>query len=421
MTGQAIVLLLGLVAAATDGPRGAGSDTAFDRILLRDRSVVLGVVTAVNQSPGPGQRGSVEFLVRRDWAKKNLERRTPAWERSAASAARVAFAQRKDRLRAWRQDRAAKAADDDRIVKWIDHEVARLSAPGAADNCILLRVRLPRDEVAGLAHRPAGSERLLGLAWLCNLPDPESMPLDALKDALEGRGYTTDPADKSPSPALDRLLPPTPEPDQLWLARRAATELAVDSDLRFLRFNDMVIPDSGAGQLMGGLGLSTALSELKRLLDPDAGQRTDPLVEKLGAIEEKGRKGAVVTRLEIQPDLDGVTVESTLWICIGARRWVPFGSRGATVRPADIKSEAGQKLADDPQVKNAFGIVEALGLGSVPADLKQQSLKIGAATEKALGMARSAFNQDLDALALPVLEPLGDDPAPAPPAAKPRS
>ena len=67
--------------------------------------------------------------------------------------------------------------------------------------------------------------------------------------------------------------------------------------------------------------------------------------------------------------------------------------------------EAGKDLAEDPQVKGAFQIAELLGLGAIPAEVKQRSLRIGAATEKALGMARSAFNQDLDALALPVLEP----------------
>jgi hypothetical protein len=418
MLGRGIVLILGLVLTGADGPRGDAPDTPFDRILLRDRSLVLGVVTGVGQSPG--QRGAVEFLVRREWAQKHLARWAPAWERASASAARIALTQRKERLGAWRQDRVggAKPADDDRVVKWIDHELGRLSAPGVAEQSVLLRVRVPREEVAGLGRRPAGSERLIGLAWLCNLPDPESMTPDALKDAVEGRGYVIDPADKSPPPSIERLLPPAPEPDQLWLARRAATELSVDSDLRFLRFNDMVIPDSGAGQPLGGMGLSTALSALKGLLDPEGAQQADPLVEKLTAIEARGRKGAVVTRLEIQPDQSAVTVDSTLWICVGAKRWVPFGSRGATVRASDVKPEAGQQLADDPQVKSAFGIIESLGLGSVPAELKERSLKIGAATEKALGMARSTFSQDLDALALPVLEPLGDDPAPAP--AKPR-
>jgi hypothetical protein len=134
------------------------------------------------------------------------------------------------------------------------------------------------------------------------------------------------------------------------------------------------------------------------------------LVEKLKAIEAKGRKGAAVTRLEIQPDLDAVTVEATLWVCTGPLRWVPFGARKATVRTGEIRDDAGKRLGDDPQVQGAFSIVESLGLGSVPAELKQRALTIGAATDKALGTARSAFNQDLDALVLPVLEPDGGDP-----------
>jgi len=407
MIGQ--TFMLALVLTGADGPRSTVASAAFDRITLRDGTVVPGLVISVS----PGRGGSVEFVVRREWARKNAARRTHAWERSSANSARIALAQRQERLRAWRRDRAANPADDDRIIKWIDHELARLSAPGAADQSTLLRVRLPRDEIAGLAHRPPSAERLPQLAWLCNLPDPESMPLADLKDALEARGFAADADVKSTPPSLDRLMPLVPEPDQLWLARRAATELASDSDLRFVRFQDMVIPDTGAGQLMGGLGLSTAISELKRLLDPDGARRADPLVEKLAAIEARGRRGAVVTRLEIQPDLDGVTVESTLWICAGPKRWIPFGSRTATVRPADVRADAGQKLADDPQVQSAFDIVESLGLGSVPAELKQRSLRIGAATEKALGTARSALNHDLDALALPVLEPQADEPAQA--------
>ncbi len=407
MVGPGMLLVLALLLTGADGPRGGAPSAPFDRIMLRDRSVVLGVVTAVS----PGRGGSVEFVVRREWARKNLAQRARTWDRAAANSARIALAQRLERLRAWRRDRAANPADDDRIIKWIDHEAARLSAPGAAEESILLRIRVPKDEVAGLAHRPPAAERLPQLAWLCTLPDPESMPLDDLKDALEARGFATDADVKNAPPSLDRLLSLVPEPDQLWLARRAATEVAIDSDLRFVRFQDMVVPDTGAGQLMGGLGLSTAISELKRLLDPDDARRPDPMVEKLTAIEARGRKGAVVNRLEIQPDLDRVTVESTLWICIGTKRWVPFGSRTATVRAADVRADAGQKLADDPQVKSAFGIVESLGLGSVPAELKDRSLRIGAATEKALGMARSAFNQDLDALALPVLEPQTDLPS----------
>ncbi len=246
---------------------------------------------------------------------------------------------------------------------------------------------------------------MLQLAWLCKLPDPETMPQDELRDALEARGYSLDANGRSEAVALEQLLPPSPEPEQLWLARRAASELAVDPDLRFLRFQDTVLPDTGTGGLAGGAGLSTAMSEIKRLLDPDQGEQADPLLAKLKAIAARGRAGAVVTKLQIAPDMSNVTVESTLWVRAG-ERWMPFGSRAATVRPEDLGAEAGKGLETDPQIQGAFKVVESLGLGAIPDELKTRSLRIGAATERALGMARSAFNDDLQALALPVLEPV---------------
>jgi hypothetical protein len=149
------------------------------------------------------------------------------------------------------------------------------------------------------------------------------------------------------------------------------------------------------------------MAELRRLLDPDQGQPVDPLTEKLTAVASRGRVGAVVTRLEIQPDFSNVTVESSLWVKIGAR-WTSFGSRAATVRPDELGQDAGKTIEADPQVQGAFRLVEGLGLGAIPGELKQRSVRFGAATEKALGMARAAFNQDLQALQLPVLEPGND-------------
>ena len=55
--------------------------------------------------------------------------------------------------------------------------------------------------------------------------------------------------------------------------------------------------------------------------------------------------------------------------------------------------------------ESAFKVVEMLGLGAIPADVKDRSLRIGASTEKALEMARDACNRDLELMVLPVLEP----------------
>jgi hypothetical protein len=401
------VLALGLLLM---GPRWSLGDSppssAADRITLRDGSVVLGVVNATT----PGPRGSVEFLVRRDWAEKALKSRVQHWDRTTAASARLAVEQRRKRLEAWRLDRASHAEANDRILKWIAGELARTSRR-APPKSVLMSVRLSRSEVRALDRRPAGVERMLRLAWLCKLPDPETMPLDELKDALEGRAYALDTDGRSQPVALDALLPPVPEPEQLWLARRAASELAVDPDLRFLRFQDTVLPDSGTGGLPGGVGLSTAMSELKRLLDPDQAEQADPLLAKLKAIAGRGRAGAVVTKLQIAQDMSDVTVESTLWVRAGDR-WFPFGSRAATVRPDELEPEAAKGIEADPQIQGAFKVVESLGLGAIPAELKTRSLRIGAATQRALGMARSAFNEDLQALALPVLEPAKDPASP---------
>jgi hypothetical protein len=403
------VIVMGLFLVGMDGPRDRSPESAADRITLRDGSVVRGLIT----DSTPGARGSVELLVRRGLAEKTLKERLRRWDRATAAPVQLAVRQRRQRLEAWRGERAAAAGPDDRILPWIDRELARAAPGGKTEPSYLVPARLSRSDVRDIARSPAGVERLLRLAWLCDLPDPESMSVDELKNSLEGRGYDVPGAMQNQPAALDRLLPPAPEPELMWLGRRAATELSVDSDLRFLRFQDTVIPDTGAGQLTNAVGLSTALSELKRLLDPDQGPPSDPLTEKLKGVAARGRVGAGVTRLEIQPDLSALTVESTLWVR-GGDRWLPFGSRTATVRPDDLGRDAGKNLEADPQVQGAFKIVEGLGLGAIPEDLKGRSLRIGAATEKALGMARSAFNQDLESLALPVLEPAKDEPAPRP-------
>jgi hypothetical protein len=377
--------------------------TAADRITLRDGSVVLGLVTSVVAGP----RGGVELVLRRDWADKNVESWAKRWSRAIEQGTRLAVRQRRDRLRNWRRERATSAPADDRIIAWIDEELKRLDDPARSARTPLIPVHLARSDVRAMARAPRTSNRLLQLGWLCGLHGVETMPVDDLKDALQRRGFAPEGEDTR---SLSGLLPLLPEPDLQWLARRAATELAVDPDLSFLRYQGMILPDVKTRQPMGGLNLSTAITEITKLLDPAQGQ-ADPLAASLKKVADRGRVGAVVTRLDIPADLSQATVETTLWVRAGGDRWVPFGSRKATVRPDEVAPEAGKNLAGDPQVQTAFSLVESLGLGSIPPDLKERSLRMGAATEKALGTARSEFSQDLDTLMLPVLERPHGDPA----------
>ena len=145
------------------------------------------------------------------------------------------------------------------------------------------------------------------------------MPLEDLKDALEGRGFAVE---GNQTPSLAGLLPLFPEPDLSWLGRRAATELAVDSDLRFIRYQNMVLPDWKTGGALDGLNVSSALAEVAKLFDPEHGKE-DPLVSTLKKVGDRGRVGALVTRLDIPAGMSQATIEATMWVRAGGDRWVP--------------------------------------------------------------------------------------------------
>jgi hypothetical protein len=292
--------------------------------------------------------------------------------------------------------RGPAAGKDDRISSWIDAELDRLTKPDKDTASPLMVVRLNRSEVRRMVRRPATSARWLRLGWLCEFPDVESMPLYSLEQALDGRGYTTN---STESVSVEELLPLLPETEAQWVLRRAATEVANDTGLRFLRYGGAVLAEPEPGQAPGADLVASTFADVTRML---SGNTADPLADRLHGLAARGKVGAVVTRLEIRPDLSSVQVETALLVRDGPERWVPARVRTATLRPDDLGPQAGEALADDPQVRAAFQVVESLGLGAIPADLKRRSLNVGAATQKALGVARSALQDDLTALALPV-------------------
>ncbi len=359
MKGRFLLALSALFSASA-----IAGEPAADRVTLRDGSVVLGLATSANA----GSRGSVEIVVRRDWARTALPKQAPLWEKTVARTSRQALDQRRKRLETWKRERTAGAANrkppagakgEDRILSWLDGELKRLADPASVSGSPLMSIKLPRSEVRGLERKPAAVERMFRLAWISNLPNPESMTAGELKNALESRGFATDLAAKSPPASLDKLLPPSVETDAAWLARRAATEVTVDPGLRFVRYQNLLFPDAPLDQAAaGGLGISTALDELKRLLDPNAQPAVDPLVKEFRAIESAGGAGAVVTRLALLPDLGGAAVEVTLWVRQAHEHWIPAGSRTATVRSGEVQAGAAGAIAADPQVQGAFQIIE---------------------------------------------------------------
>ncbi|SIO61186.1 hypothetical protein SAMN05444166_6671 [Singulisphaera sp. GP187] len=388
--------LLIIVILTIGGDAPLPPETAADEITLRDGQVLHGQVVE------PAPRGTLVVLIRRAWAEAELPDWYARWKSVEAPSLRRARAQRLDRLSAWRRSRAPFANADDAILAWIDREVARLSVQKPSSESTLMSVKLNRGEVRSVVRRPRSSARLLQLGWRSGFPRVETMPLDRLVESLEGRGFA---AEGVAPVSLDRLLPEPVETETQWTTRRAATEVATDPGLKFVRTGSVLLPEPEPGQPLAVGGALSALSDLTRLLEDRA---TDPLAEALGKIAARGRIGALVTQLEISPDLTAVRVQSTLWVR-RAERWLPAGSRNALVRPDALAANAGAPLAEDPQVKGLFNLVESIGLGQVSDDVKKRSLNIGAATQKALGQVRSMMLEELNGLVLPVNEAPGSE------------
>lgn len=384
---------------------------AADAITLKDGKVVLGQVVE-----SPDRRAPLVILVRRGWAEANLPEQAAAWEKAEAPTIRRADSVRRERLVAWRRSRPAQADPQDRLTPWLDAEVARLGAASGKGEAPtgrtpLMLVRLPRTGVKAVVQKPKATGRLLRLAWAMDFLDPESTPLDDLNRGLEDRGFSA--ASDAPV-AIEALLPTPLESDAEWQVRRAATELAHLPGGRFLLHGGAALPEPAVGEAMPLGGAMEALdSTVRELLGEE---RKDPLPAKFRELAGQGRVGAVVTSLEMAPDMSAATVTTTLWVAPGGGRdWVPAIHRASTVRPGDLPADAGANLAEDPQVKAALNIVGQLGLGEIPPELKQRSLNMGYATQKALNDARTALNEAIGNLALPLEAPKAAESAPSKP------
>ena len=382
----ALLLSTLLVVADAEAP-------VADAISLRDGQVVAGLVVE------PAPKGKVQFLVRRAAAEASAPEWHKRWAAAEASTSARARDQRLSRLKAWRKERQVDGADE--LAGWLDAEVKRVDEVRAPSTLMLVTV--PRTDVKKLERRPAASGRLLRRGWLVKFAEPERMGPFELAEALEARGFLPTATETA---SVDALLPTPVEADEVWRLRRAATEVAAEPGLRYIRHLGLILPEASG---LGGPGAQAAVagSTLRALI---GGEQADPLEAKAREAEGRGRTGMVVTRLEIAEDLSAVKVESSLWAKAGAERWQPALSRAATVRTDAVPDDEGRALADDPQVQAAFKVVEGLA-GNVSPEMAARSLKVGAATRRAMGEAREALRKDLSKLELPVGATAAAEPA----------
>jgi hypothetical protein len=402
MTSAVLLLSLELISQPR-APAPAAPETAADVITLRDGSIILGQVAE------PATRGPLVIYLRRAWAEANLPPRAKRWEAAEGPELRKAYQMRRERLAAWRSERVKDAGEPgaDRIGQWLDQQLERADPAGERDppRAPLMVVTLDRAEIKSIVRRPRGSARMLRQGWLSGFPEVETMKLADLKDALAGRGFAGGTDEAVP---LDPLLPIRPETEQQWLTRRAATEVVNDTGVRFIQIANVLVPEPNPGQ---PLTMDTALAMASNLVPLLGDKPVDPLEAQLRAVADRGRVGVMLTQQQTSPTLDAVAINISLWVRNG-QRWSKAGARSASVRTSALRPGDADDLGRDPQLAGVFQIFESVGFG-FPPEVKQQSLKIGAATRKALGTARTAFTERLAAMALP-LEPGAADKAKGP-------
>lgn len=390
MTFWAVGVGLGLLLAAKPAAP-AVPETAADAVTLRDGAVVLGLLAE------PSARGPTTIQVRRAWAESQLPEWAKRWSDAERPEQTRARKQRRDRLASWKRERGEEPGGNDRISAWIERELKRLDDDKAdAEKSAVMVVKLNRTDVKSIVRGSKSSARMLRQAWLSEFPNPETMKRDGLKSALEGRGFLVG---RDEPVAIDRLLPIQPEPEALWLARRAATEVSRDAGLRFIKLNDVLIPEPEPDQPLNANVAVAALGSLAGLLG-EVAPRAVSIADQLRPVADRGRVGAVVTEQKIGDNLEGAEVAMTLWVRNGTR-WTPHGSQSSRVRVADLNRNEAEAIGDDPRARTVLQVFSMIGAGP-NAEQKQAALNVAAAVRKALRNAVAQFNESLEALALRV-------------------
>jgi hypothetical protein len=296
---------LALVFTAFQGTASGAS--VAESVNFRDGSVLLG------QLAGVDRRGELDVIVERAWAEANLPDLVAGWERNEADVVRRARLERRERLVVWRQSRSSTAPPGDPVMPWIAREVTRMSDP-RPPRTVLMRVALPVSEVRSVTPRDPESSRLLRLGWLAGISGVEAMSAESLREVLVTRGGVRpdDPA------AVAALLPLASETEATWLRRRGATAALVENDLRFVRFHEFILPESGPEADVAAPANTT------QLLDSPAAQEAyrsilavtpaDPVRVRLDLAASRGRVGAIVSRVDFQIDSASAEAETALWV-----------------------------------------------------------------------------------------------------------
>lgn len=373
-------------------PGKGGGLLAVDQVLLKNGKTLRGMI--VHRQPD----GTVVLAVARPWLQKTYrDLANTTLERNLAQQ-HVAWTQTRQRLQALLE---MPPADDD-LRRFYERELARIEQrleQPRTDPPEFLWLTYPAADIRQIIAAPRESAALAVIGWSEELPNVETLNVDALRQELTSRKIRLD----GPVPDLSPLLPARPQSPREWSVRlamlgydRDPVHLQGTGDL-FLRVEQNQPVDLSKllqpllkGQLQSLLGdLLGEPTNQGRSKSAAGTTNQDWWRPALPLADEAGTSAVRVTRLVLDAEQQQTRVESVLlhrptdkpWSAV----WKGQAQQSARTAHADIEA----RLAEDPQLKSALKLAQQAGLAS--PELTQQALRMGAATQLALEQVNGDF------------------------------
>ena len=343
--------------------------------------------------------GSVQVAVQREWLRQRNAAFFETQEMEERERLQGAFKVLLERIDAWKTERAA----DDRLVKHLEDEAERLRKRDEAlaggepvEPSRFLLIDVPKANIDTTYVQPSARKQVALVAWQEQLDDVESTPVARLQAELQKRNI--DAAARTVD--LSGELPPQPDDERQWAARRAIIEFHRRKEMAFQGTLDKVYrtddpataPD--ASKLFGDLMKSQLEAQLKDLLGKPAapknnarGDKTLKDAQKLAEAEDAA--GFRVTRLSLRPG--EVAVEARFMAKMPDGAWATAWQHVETVDASRPQADVEKSLAENEQVQKVIKLAKAAGIDSEEKVL--EALRTGAATMAAQAAADAKFQE----------------------------
>lgn len=335
--------------------------------------------------------GDLRFVCSTSWLRQHAAALYQQQVRDYQQQLPQIIAENLERIDAWLPE----TSPGSRIQIFLQQERARLkhdldiAEPRLPEFCWLT---LLAEDITKFRSPSKESQRIALWAWHEHLPDVESRSAAALKRELEGRQISL----AGPAPDLSEQLPPLPQTEEEWAARRALLEYALQKPLDLQGMGTkLYVTEPGKAVDIGTLLPDILSREVKRLTDdllglPAAAPEPDQ-AWRMNAIRLAHQQlvhGVRVTRLLISGS-NQIRIESDFLAEISPDHWETIWSDAQQGDPHVRRPDLEAQIANDPQLKK---ILEAVTAISPDAEAQlQTAMQVGSATQVALAASNAAF------------------------------